>query len=96
MSRCCELTGKKPQIGHRVSHSNRKTKHWFLPNLCQATLYSQTLDTTLSVRASAAALRTVEHQGGFDSFLLKAKAHALSPRVASFAQRIKAVAHHQS
>lgn len=89
MSRFCELTGKKPQIGHRVSHSNRKTKHWFLPNLCQATLFSQNLGETLSIRASAAALRTVEHQGGLDSFLLKAKMENMSPRVISFAQRLK-------
>jgi large subunit ribosomal protein L28 len=89
MSRCCELTGTKPQIGHRVSHSNRKTKHWFLPNLCQATLFSQKLGETLSVRATAAALRTVEHQGGLDTFLLSAKTENMSPRVIAFTQRLK-------
>ncbi len=94
MSRCCELTGKKPQIGHRVSHSNRKTKHWFLPNLCQATLFSQKLGEAISIRASAAALRTVEHQGGLDAFLLNAKMEKMSPRVISFVQRLKRLPAH--
>lgn len=81
MSRRCELTGKTRQIGHRVSHSNRKTKRRFLPNLLNVTLISESLGRTVRLRISANALRTVDHRGGLDAFLLAAKDAELSPRV---------------
>ena len=79
MSRRCELTGKSVLTGHLVSHSNRKTKRRFLPNLCVVTLQSETLQRSVRFRVAAAALRTVEHRGGLDKFLLKASATTLSP-----------------
>jgi len=80
MSRRCELTGKARQIGHRVSHSNRKTKRRFLPNLLNVTLISETLGRPVRLRISANALKTVDHRGGLDAFLLKAKDGELSSR----------------
>ena len=71
MSRRCELTGKAVQVGHKVSHSNIKTKTRFLPNLCQVTLISDALQRSVRLRVAAAALRSVEHRGGLDAFLAK-------------------------
>ena len=72
MSRRCELTGKAVQTGNLVSHSNRKTRTRFLPNLCNVTLLSDTLQRKLRFRVAAASLRSVEHRGGIDAFLAKA------------------------
>lgn len=72
MSRRCELTGKAVQSGHKVSHSNRKTKRRFLPNLCNVTLISDSLQRSVRLRVAAASLRSVEHRGGLDAFLMKA------------------------
>ena len=78
MSRRCELTGKAVQAGNLVSHSNRKTRTRFLPNLCNVTLISDALQRSVRFRVAAAALRTVEHRGGLDAFLLKAHDEELS------------------
>ena len=78
MSRRCELTGKAVLSGHLVSHSNRKTKRKFLPNLVNVTLQSDTLGRSVRLRISANALRSVEHRGGLDAFLAKAKGDELS------------------
>jgi large subunit ribosomal protein L28 len=80
MSRRCELTGKTALVGHRVSHSNIKTKRRFLPNLCNVTLISDALGRSVRLRISANALKTVDHRGGLDAFLLKAKNEDLSKR----------------
>ena len=77
MSRRCELTGKAVQSGNKVSHSNRKTRTRFLPNLVQVTLVSDALERSVRLRVSAAALRSVEHRGGLDDFLVKA--HEFGP-----------------
>ncbi len=79
MSRRCDLTGKGVQTGHLVSHSNRKTKRRFLPNLCNVTLQSEVLKRTVRMRVSANALKSVDHRGGLDAFLRKANADELSP-----------------
>ena len=71
MSRRCELTGKAVLSGHKVSHSNHKTKRKFLPNLGNVTLISDALQRSVKLRISANALRTVEHRGGLDAFLAK-------------------------
>lgn len=81
MSRRCELTGKSVQTGNVVSHSNRKTRTRFLPNLCNVTLTSDALGRHVRLRVAAAALRTVEHRGGLDAFLAKANDAELSPNV---------------
>ena len=78
MSRRCELTGKAVQSGNVVSHSNRKTRTRFLPNLVNVTLISESLDRSVRVRVAAAGLRSVEHRGGLDAFLAKAHDHELS------------------
>lgn len=89
MSRRCELTGINRQIGHRVSHSNIKTKREFQPNLVDVTLASDALGRAFKLRITAAALRTVDHRGGLDGFLLKAKAEELSTRAARIRRDLK-------
>jgi large subunit ribosomal protein L28 len=78
MSRRCELTGKGPMVGHNVSHANNKTKRRFLPNLQEVTLISDALNRSVRLRISAHALRSVDHRGGLDAFLLKARDEDLS------------------
>ena len=78
MSRRCELTGKAVQSGNLVSHSNIKTRTRFLPNLCNVTLISDALKRSVKLRVSAHALRSVEHRGGLDAFLAKARDVELS------------------
>lgn len=78
MSRVCELTGKGVLVGHKVSHSNRKTKRRFLPNLVNVTLTSDALNRSVRLRVSANGLRSVEHRGGLDAYLLKASDCELS------------------
>ncbi len=81
MSWRCELTGKGPMVGHKVSHSNIKTKRRFMPNLVNVTLTSDILGRSFRARISANALKSVDHRGGFDAFLLKAKESELAPRM---------------
>ncbi len=78
MTRRCELTGKLPLAGQLRSHAENKTKRTFRPNLVNVTLLSETLDRAVKLRVSAHALRSVEHTGGLDAFLLKASADQLS------------------
>ena len=78
MSRRCELTGKAVQTGNLVSHSNHKTRTRFLPNLVNVTLTSEVLERSVHLRIAAASLRSVEHRGGLDAFLLKASNEQLS------------------
>ena len=80
MSRVCELTGKGPMTGNNVSHANNKTRRRFLPNLNEVTLTSEKMNRGYSLRISAAALRSVDHRGGLDAFLAKAKDADLSDR----------------
>ncbi|MEM6305332.1 MAG: 50S ribosomal protein L28 [Pseudomonadota bacterium] len=80
MSRVCELTGKGPMVGNNVSHANNKTKRRFLPNLNDTTLQSEALGRSFKLRISAAALRSVDHRGGLDKYLAKAKDSELSAR----------------
>jgi large subunit ribosomal protein L28 len=89
MSRRCELTGKTRQIGHNVSHSNRKTKRRFLPNLINVTLMSDALGRSVKMRVSAHAFKTVDHRGGLDAFLMKAKDGELSDRALDLKRQIK-------
>ena len=84
----CELTGKKPLVGHKVSHSNVKTKRRFMPNLVNVTLTSDTLQRSVRARISANALKTVDHRGGLDAFLLKAKDIELAPKMLTLKRQI--------
>jgi len=88
MSWRCDLSGKRPLVGHKVSHSNIKTKRRFLPNLRNVTLISDTLGRRIKLRVSANALKTVDHRGGLDAFLLKAKDEELAPRVLELKRQI--------
>jgi large subunit ribosomal protein L28 len=85
MSRICELTGKGRQVGHNVSHANNKTKRTFLPNLQNVTLMSDTLGRRVRMRVSMNGLRSVEHVGGLDAWLLKTRDTDLSVK----ARRLK-------
>lgn len=78
MSRSCELTGKSVMYGNNVSHAKNRSRRRFLPNLVNVTLMSEALNQRVRLRISAAALRTVEHRGGLDAFLAKAKGTELS------------------
>jgi large subunit ribosomal protein L28 len=80
MARRCEFTGKGWLTGHQVSHANNKTKTRFMPNLCDVTLISDALGNSYSFRISASALKSVEHRGGLDAYLLKAKNEELSAK----------------
>ena len=78
MARRCELTGKAVQTGNNVSHANNKSRRRFLPNLNEVTLISDSLGQSVRLRITAHALRSVEHRGGLDTFLLKASDGELS------------------
>jgi large subunit ribosomal protein L28 len=80
MSRICELTGKGRQVGNNVSHANNKTKRTFLPNLQNVTLLSDALGTGVRLRVSTHGLRSVEHNGGLDNWLVKTSEDKLSLR----------------
>jgi large subunit ribosomal protein L28 len=78
MSRICELTGKGRLVGNNVSHANNKTKRVFLPNLQNVTLMSEALDRSFKFRVSTHGLRSVEHVGGLDNWLVKTSDEKLS------------------
>ena len=84
----CELTGKGPLVGHKVSHSNIKSKRRFLPNLVNVTLSSDALGRSVRARISTNALKTIDHRGGFDAFLLKAKDADLAPKMLDLKRQI--------
>ena len=88
MSRVCELTGKRRQVGNNVSHANNKTKRVFLPNLQNVTLMSESLDKSIKLRVSTHGLRSVEHVGGLDHWLTKTKAEKLSARAAKMKREL--------
>mgnify|MGYP002619797326 CR=1 FL=1 len=90
MARRCELTGKGVMTGNNVSHANNRTRRRFLPNLQQASMLSETLGKTISLRVSASAIRTVEKTGGIDAYLLKAKDADLGRNALAFKKAIKA------
>jgi large subunit ribosomal protein L28 len=89
MSRICELTGKGRQIGHNVSHANNKTKRVFLPNLQNVTLMSEGLDRSFKFRVSTQGLRSVEHVGGLDNWLLKTADAKLSENALKVKRELK-------
>jgi large subunit ribosomal protein L28 len=88
MSRRCELTAKGAQVGHKVSHSNIKTKRRFLPNLVNVTFLSDTLGRPVRLRVSTNALKSVDHRGGLDAYLLKATDAELSPKAVELKRAI--------
>jgi large subunit ribosomal protein L28 len=88
MSRRCDLTGKAVLVGHKVSHSNIKTKRRFLPNLLSVTMMSDALGRSVKLRVSANALKTVDHRGGLDAYLMAAKDDVLAPKARELKREI--------
>jgi large subunit ribosomal protein L28 len=80
MSRRCEITGKGVLSGNNVSHANNKTRRRFLPNLQVTSLLSEVLGQSIRLRLSTRAIRTIEHNGGIDAFLLGTNASKLTVR----------------
>ncbi|MEO3433434.1 50S ribosomal protein L28 [Inquilinus sp. CAU 1745] len=89
MARRCDLTGKGVQTGNNVSHANNKTRRRFLPNLQEASLMSETLRETVRLRLSTHAIRTVEHRGGLDGYLLNARASELTAELRRLKRRLE-------
>ena len=90
MARRCELTGKGVMTGNNVSHAVNRTRRRFLPNLLNVSLISDVLNRTVKLRISANALRTVEHRGGLDSFLMKAADDELSTNALALKKEVRA------
>jgi large subunit ribosomal protein L28 len=96
MARRCAFTGKGVQSGNNVSHANNKTRRRFLPNIQETALYSDALGRMVRVKISTRAIRTVEHNGGLDAFLLGTADAKLDPEAARLKKRIaKAAAANQ-
>ena len=89
MSRRCELTGKGPIVKNKVSHSNVKTKAWMTPNIKKRRLYSDTLDQYFTLRIATRTMRSIEHVGSFDKFILGQTVDQLSKRARSAQSRIR-------
>jgi len=88
MTRLCEVTGKRPVAGNNVSHANNKTKRRFLPNLHNVTFASELLRKNVSLRVSTAGLRTIEHNGGIDSYLKTTSNSKLTPEMLKLKKQI--------
>lgn len=89
MARRCELTGTGVMSGNNVSHAHNKTRRRFLPNLCDVTMHSEKLGRGFKMRVAANALRSVDHVGGLDAFLMKASDEQLSDRVLKIKRELK-------
>lgn len=89
MSRVCELTGKAVMSGNNVSHALNRTRRKFRPNLAKVTLMSDALGQSVKMKISAHALRSVEHNGGLDNFLVKANDVNLSLKARRLKKNIK-------
>ena len=88
MSKKCELTGKSPLHGHKVSHANNKSKRKFFPNLKKVTFKSDVLKRNVKLRVSNAALRTVDYKGGLDFYLRNVKSFKLSTKAKKLKNKI--------
>ena len=95
MARRCAITGKGVQVGHNVSHANNKTKRRFLPNLQNVSVLSDVLGP-IRLRISTAAVRTIEHKGGLDSFLRDTPDRELTPDIRRLKRRVEAAAARRS
>lgn len=84
--------GTGAQTGNKVSHSNRKTKTKFLPNLQHVSLFSETLERGFSLRVTAATLRSIDKNGGLDVYLLKTASAKLAPEALRIKRMIRKAA----
>ena len=89
MAQRCELTGKGPMVKNLVSHSNIKTKKWVKPNTRKRRIFSETLSAMVVLRVSNSALRSIDHAGGFDAFILHQGDAVLSTRARGIRERIR-------
>ena len=89
MTRKCELTGKSPLKGHKVSHANNKTKRKFYPNLKKVTFKSDILKKGIKLNVSSAALRSVDYSGGIDFYLKNVKSFKLSLKAKKLKNKIQ-------
>ncbi|HVJ43658.1 MAG TPA: 50S ribosomal protein L28 [Dongiaceae bacterium] len=92
MARRCAITGKGVQVGHSVSHANNKTKRRFLPNLQETSLISDALGQAVKLRLTVNAIRTVEHNGGLDAYLLGTADSKLTAAALKLKRRIEKAA----
>ena len=89
MTRRCEVTGKSVQVGNNVSHANNKTKRRFLPNLQVSSVLSEALGHVVRLRLTPAALRTIEHNGGIDAYLLGTSNLKLTDEMRALKRRVE-------
>lgn len=92
MARRCSVTGKGVMAGNNVSHAHNKSRRRFLPNLQAMSLYSEALNTSVRMRLTAAAARTIEHKGGFDAYLQNTAAAKLPPELRRLKKQLSKVA----
>ncbi len=90
MTRLCEITGKTVQSGNNVSHAHNKTRRRFLPNLHNTSFYSETLKRKIRLRVTSAGIRTVEHRGGIDAFVLGQAPTKLSSKLRKLRKELEA------
>ncbi len=89
MARRCDVTGKGVQTGNNVSHANNKTRRRFLPNLQETALLSDLLGVSVRLRLSTHAIRTIEHNGGLDAFLLSTRDAVLTAEARRLKRRVE-------
>ena len=89
MSRKCAVTGKKPMVGNNVSHSNRKTKRRFMPNIQETGLFSEALQKIVRVKISANGLRTIDKKGGIDAFVMGTAKTKLEPELRALRTQVE-------
>lgn len=91
MARRCAVTGKGVQTGNYVSHANNKTRRRYLPNLQETSLFSEALGRNISFRVSTNGLRTIEHKGGLDAYLIGARASVLGTEMRSLKKQVEKI-----
>lgn len=89
MAKRCSITGTGSQYGNNVSHSNRKSRTRFMPNLQHVSLVSEILGSMVPLRLTAATLRSIEHNGGLDAYLLSHSSTKMTPEAAKLKRQIK-------
>lgn len=89
MTRRCQITGKVRQVGNKVSHANNKTKRLYKPNIRDARVYSESLKRFVSIKVTANGLRTIEHNGGLDAWLVKQAPSKIDAKLRKIREQVK-------
>lgn len=92
MTRQCQITGKLRQVGNKVSHANNKTKRRFNPNIRDMRVYSESLKRFISIKITAAGMRTLEHNGGLDAWLVKQTPSKMDPKLRKIREQVQSLA----